>query len=91
MYGGDSDIAVVSLQVFPFVCQDRTGVSLIFLLWAKFAGTTLNDAGRWVTIPESGSRSSLRKWRNWGLLCTVPVRLLLNRRRSVVAIMCCGG
>ena len=25
MYGGDSDIAVVSLQVFPFVCQDRTG------------------------------------------------------------------
>lgn len=25
MYGGDSDIAVVSLQVFPFVCQDRAG------------------------------------------------------------------
>lgn len=25
VYGGDSDIAVVSLQVFPFVCQDRAG------------------------------------------------------------------
>ena len=25
MYGGDSDIAVVSLQVIPLVCQDRTG------------------------------------------------------------------
>ena len=25
MYGGDSDIAVVSLQVLPFVCQDRAG------------------------------------------------------------------
>ncbi len=25
MYGGDSDIAVVSLQVLTFVCQDRAG------------------------------------------------------------------
>ena len=25
MYGGDSDIAVVSLQLFPLVFQDRTG------------------------------------------------------------------
>lgn len=30
------------------------GMSFIFLLWAKFAGTTLNDAGRWVTIPGIG-------------------------------------
>lgn len=30
------------------------GVSFLFLLWAKFAGTNLNDASRWVTIPLIG-------------------------------------
>lgn len=30
------------------------GMSFIFLLWAKFAGTNLNDASRWVTIPLIG-------------------------------------
>ena len=30
------------------------GMSCVFLLWAKLAGTTLNDAGRWVTIPGIG-------------------------------------
>lgn len=30
------------------------GMSFLFLLWAKFAGTNLNDASRWVTIPIIG-------------------------------------
>lgn len=30
------------------------GMSFIFLLWAKFAGTNLNDADRWITIPLIG-------------------------------------
>ncbi|WP_251621094.1 FtsW/RodA/SpoVE family cell cycle protein [Odoribacter lunatus] len=30
------------------------GMSFIFLLWAKFAGTNLNDADRWITIPGIG-------------------------------------
>lgn len=27
------------------------GMSFIFLLWAKFAGTNLNDADRWIPLP----------------------------------------
>ncbi len=30
------------------------GMAFIFLLWAKFAGTNLNDADRWITIPLIG-------------------------------------
>lgn len=30
------------------------GMAFVFLLWAKFAGTNLNDADRWITIPLIG-------------------------------------
>ena len=52
-------VVILTLQSFHYkyflsFAKIVLGMSLIFLLWAKFAGTTLNDAGRWVTIPGIG-------------------------------------
>ena len=52
-------IVILTLQSFHYkyflsFAKIILGMSFIFLLWAKFAGTTLNDAGRWVTIPGIG-------------------------------------
>lgn len=52
-------IVILTLQSFHYkyflsFAKIVLGMSFIFLLWAKFAGTTLNDAGRWVTIPGIG-------------------------------------
>ena len=45
-------VVILTLQSFHYkyflsFAKIVLGMSLIFLLWAKFAGTTLNDAGRW--------------------------------------------
>lgn len=52
-------VVILTLQSFHYkyflsFAKIILGMSFIFLLWAKFAGTTLNDAGRWVTIPGIG-------------------------------------
>ena len=52
-------VVILTLQSFHYkyflsFAKIVLGMSFIFLLWAKFAGTTLNDAGRWVTIPGIG-------------------------------------
>ena len=38
MYGGNSDVAVVSLQVLPFVCQDRAGDVVDILVVGEICG-----------------------------------------------------
>ena len=52
-------VVILTLQSFHYkyflsFAKIVLGMSLIFLLWAKFAGTTLNDAGRMVTLPGIG-------------------------------------
>lgn len=44
----------VHYKVFLAFSRIVLGMSLVFLLWAKFAGTNLNDADRWITIPLIG-------------------------------------
>lgn len=44
----------IHYKVFLAFSRVVLGMGLIFLLWAKFAGTNLNDADRWITIPLIG-------------------------------------
>lgn len=44
----------VHYKVFLAFSRVVLGMAFIFLLWAKFAGTNLNDADRWITIPLIG-------------------------------------